>query len=163
MRNLLCCVLLAVLLSITASCGKTVIGNHGGTNTNKYTVSKKVSGDAICRTLRTQIGAPYKYGGKSPRTGFDCSGLVLWAYQQYGIKTPRTAQEQAGYGRSVPKSKLFPGDVVVFKVRGGRYHTGVYVGNNSFIHSPRTGANVQIESLSGTYWKKTYSGARRII
>ncbi|MDR2825533.1 MAG: C40 family peptidase [Deltaproteobacteria bacterium] len=162
MKNLLCCALLVFLLSITASCGKTVIGNHGGTNTNQYAVSKKVSGDAICRTLRTQIGTPYKYGGNSPSTGFDCSGLVRWAYQQYGIKTPRTAQEQAGYGRSVPKSKLYPGDVVVFRVRG-RYHTGVYVGNNNFIHSPRTGANVQVESLNSGYWKKTFSGARRII
>jgi cell wall-associated NlpC family hydrolase len=124
--------------------------------------SAKLSGDAICRTLNTQIGKPYKYGGYSPYTGFDCSGLVLWAYRQYGVQTPRTAREQASYGRSVSKNKLSPGDIVVFMVKGG-YHTGVYVGNNSFIHSPRSGANVRVESLGSSYWSKLYYGARRFI
>jgi cell wall-associated NlpC family hydrolase len=122
----------------------------------------KISGEAICRTLRTQIGVPYKYGGYSPRTGFDCSGLVLWAYRQYGVSTPRTAKEQARYGRGVSKDKLSPGDIVVFHIRGG-YHTGVYMGNNSFVHSPKPGGNVKMESLNSRYWSKVYRGARRFI
>jgi cell wall-associated NlpC family hydrolase len=124
--------------------------------------SAKISGEAICRTLRTQIGVPYKYGGYSPRTGFDCSGLVLWAYRQYGVSTPRTAKEQARYGRGVSKDKLSPGDIVVFHIRGG-YHTGVYMGNNSFVHSPKPGSNVKVESLNNRYWNKVYRGARRFI
>jgi cell wall-associated NlpC family hydrolase len=122
----------------------------------------KISGDAICRTLRTQIGAPYKYGGYSPRTGFDCSGLVLWAYRQHGVSTPRTAKDQARYGRGVSKNKLSPGDILVFHIRGG-YHTGVYMGNNSFVHSPKPGSSVKIESLNSRYWSKVYRGARRFI
>jgi cell wall-associated NlpC family hydrolase len=122
----------------------------------------KISGDAICRTLRSQIGVPYKYGGYSPRTGFDCSGLVLWAYQQYGIKIPRTAKEQSRYGRSVPKNQLAAGDLLVFYIRGN-YHTGVYLGNNSFVHSPKPGSRVKVERLNSRYWNKVYSGARRFI
>lgn len=121
-----------------------------------------VRGDTVCRTVRGQVGTRYKYGGASPKTGFDCSGLLAWAYNQHGVSIPRTAKAQSGAGKSVQRNKLAPGDIVVFKIKSG-YHTGMYTGNNRFIHSPRTGSTVREDQLDNDYWKKAYIGARRVI
>lgn len=121
-----------------------------------------VRGDVVCRTVRGQVGTRYKYGGTSPKTGFDCSGLLVWAYKQHGVSIPRTAKAQSGAGKGVQRSKLAPGDIVVFKIKSG-YHTGMYTGNNRFIHSPSSGSTVREDRLDNSYWKKVYVGARRVI
>ncbi|MDR1125374.1 MAG: C40 family peptidase [Deltaproteobacteria bacterium] len=121
-----------------------------------------VRGDVLCRTARSQVGTRYKYGGSTPKTGFDCSGLLVWAYKQHGLSIPRTAKAQSSAGRSVQRNKLAPGDIVVFRIKSG-YHTGMYTGNNRFIHSPRSGSSVREDQLDSSYWKKAYTGARRLI
>ncbi|WP_065356910.1 C40 family peptidase [Kluyvera georgiana] len=118
--------------------------------------------------LMGQLGKPYRWGGNSPRTGFDCSGLVYYAYKDLvNIRIPRTANEMYHLrdARPVNRSELESGDLVFFRTqgRGTADHVGVYVGNGKFIQSPRTGQDIQITSLSEDYWVRHYVGARRVV
>ncbi len=106
----------------------------------------------------SQLGKPYVWGGASPSTGFDCSGLVMWSFAQIGVSLPHNAAAQYGYGSYVPRSDLQAGDLVFFDGLG---HVGIYVGGNTFIHAPHTGDVVKYSSLTGWY-ASTYVGARRI-
>jgi len=106
----------------------------------------------------SQLGKPYVWGGASPSTGFDCSGLVMWSFAQIGVSLPHNAAAQYGYGSPVSRSDLQPGDLVFFDGLG---HVGIYVGGNTFIHAPHTGDVVKYSSLTGWY-ASTYVGARRI-
>ncbi len=129
------------------------------------TSSKKSStkGYAISKTAQSQIGKYYKFGGASPKTGFDCSGLIMWSYNKHGIKVPRTTKDQARVGKKISSKKVQPGDIVVFKSKytSSGYHTGIYIGNNKFVHSPKTGAKIRIESFN-SYWKPKISSFRRV-
>ncbi|MGL9735918.1 MAG: NlpC/P60 family protein [Symbiopectobacterium sp.] len=118
--------------------------------------------------LMSQIGKPYQWGGNSPYTGFDCSGLVYYAYKDVvKIPIPRTANEMYHLRNAAPinKGELEIGDLVFFRIngRGTADHVGVYLGNGKFIQSPRTGDNIKISKLSEYYWQKHYIGARRVV
>jgi cell wall-associated NlpC family hydrolase len=104
------------------------------------------------------LGIPYRWGGSSPSTGFDCSGFVMYVYAQVGVSLPHNAAMQYGYGRAVSRSELQPGDLVFFNGLG---HDGIYIGGNQFIHSPHTGDVVKISSITGWY-EDTWYGARRL-
>ena len=119
-------------------------------------------------TLMNQIGKPYRWGGTSPRTGFDCSGLVYYAYKDLvKFRIPRTANEMYHLRDAAPieRGELKNGDLVFFRTqgRGTADHVGVYVGNGKFIQSPRSGQEIQITSLSEDYWQRHYVGARRVM
>ncbi len=104
-------------------------------------------------------GKPYLYGGTTP-DGFDCSGLVLYSYKQFGIKVPRNSYKQYQASQPVREHDLKPGDLVFFRTGGGFVsHVGIYIGNNEFVHAPGTGKVVRVESLDDAYYKKTYVGA----
>lgn len=111
------------------------------------------------------LGVKYKYGGESPNTGFDCSGLVSYAAEKsLGLKLPRRSADIARQGVSVKRSELKKGDLVFFNTRGARFsHVGIYLGNHKFVHAPRTGAVVRIEDMNVSYWQKRYNGARRLV
>lgn len=111
-----------------------------------------------------QLGIRYSYGGSSPDTGFDCSGLVAYSAQQsLGLKLPRSASAIAAMGASVDKAQLQPGDLVFFNTLGRRYsHVGIYLGDEKFVHSPSAGGVVRIEKMTMRYWSKRYNGARRL-
>ncbi|WP_241569076.1 C40 family peptidase [Rosenbergiella collisarenosi] len=118
--------------------------------------------------LMNQLGKPYQWGGTSPHTGFDCSGLVYYAYKDLvKFKIPRTANEMYHLRDAAPvkRNSLQKGDLVFFRIhrRGAADHVGVYVGNGKFIQSPRTGKDIQITDLTGEYWQKHYIGARRVM
>lgn len=118
--------------------------------------------------LMRQLGKPYQWGGTSPVTGFDCSGLVWYAYKDLvKIKIPRTANEMYHLHDAAPvkRAELEKGDLVFFRIsrRATADHVGVYVGNNRFIQSPRTGKDIQISQLSEDYWQRHYVGARRVM
>ncbi|MCU6666242.1 Murein DD-endopeptidase MepH precursor [compost metagenome] len=118
--------------------------------------------------LMGQIGKPYRWGGSSPRTGFDCSGLVYYAYKDLvKFRIPRTANEMYHLRDASPvtRGELESGDLVFFRTqgRGTADHVGVYVGNGKFIQSPRSGQDIQITSLSEDYWQRHYVGARRVM
>jgi cell wall-associated NlpC family hydrolase len=103
------------------------------------------------------LGTPYVYGGASPG-GFDCSGFVMYVFNQIGVSLPHNAAAQYGYGMPVSRDQLQAGDLVFFNGLG---HVGIYIGGGQFIHSPHTGDVVKISSLTGWY-SSTYVGARRL-
>jgi cell wall-associated NlpC family hydrolase len=103
------------------------------------------------------LGVPYRWGGASP-SGFDCSGLVMYAYAQVGVSLPHSSYAQYGMGTAVPRNALQPGDLVFFDGLG---HVGLYIGGNQMIHAPHTGDVVKISALTGWY-ASTYVGARRV-
>ncbi|MGS0742729.1 C40 family peptidase [Glaciimonas sp. GG7] len=110
------------------------------------------------------IGIRYKYGGDTPQTGLDCSGLVRYVFKEaLGVDLPRTSAELSREGEKVSQQDLKPGDLVFYNtLRRSFSHVGIYLGNNKFIHAPRTGASVRIESMDLSYWKNRFNGARRI-
>ena len=107
----------------------------------------------------SQLGTPYVWGGASPG-GFDCSGLVMWAYAQVGVSLPHSSYAQYGYGVPVSRDQLQAGDLVFFDGLG---HVGIYIGGDQFVHAPHTGDVVKISSLSESWYASTYVGARRIL
>jgi cell wall-associated NlpC family hydrolase len=111
------------------------------------------------------IGVPYRWGGTSPITGMDCSGLVQLVFRNaVGIDLPRTALEQAGQGSRVSVRELKPGDLVFFNTIGANIsHVGIYVGNGKFLHAPATGKLVRIDKLYTRFWATRYVTARRMI
>ena len=110
------------------------------------------------------LGVPYRRGGNSAETGFDCSGLVRAIYgQTIGLVLPRRAEEQAEASETIEKKDLKPGDLVFFNTMRRTFsHVGVYIGEGKFIHAPRTGANVRVENMQTSYWKTRFDGARRV-
>ena len=103
------------------------------------------------------LGVPYVWGGASP-SGFDCSGLTMYAYAKVGVYLPHNAAMQYGMGTPVSRSQLAPGDLVFFS---GLSHVGMYIGGGRFVHAPHTGDVVKISSLSEDWYAATYVGARR--
>lgn len=142
--------------------------NNGNNKTSQATMTTKQSQDAITNMLLQSVslmGIAYKWGGNTPDTGMDCSGFVRYVFKKsLGINLPRTAAEMAKVGKRVNINELQPGDLIFFKTMGGSRisHIGMYLGNNKFIQSPRTGENIQITDLSG-YWVKHYVGAKRVV
>jgi cell wall-associated NlpC family hydrolase len=110
------------------------------------------------------LGLPYKRGGNTFDTGFDCSGFVKALYEQsLGKILPRSAAEQAAQTTKIDKEELQPGDLVFFNTLKRAFsHVGIYVGEGKFIHSPKPGAQVRIEDMNVRYWSNRYNGARRV-
>lgn len=122
----------------------------------------RASGQSVVKTARSAIGTPYVPGGRNPG-GFDCSGLVQWAYQSVGVKLPRTAREQSSIGQRIMRVEdMRAGDIVAFRHPRRGYHTGIYVGDGKFVHSPRRRSSVKISSLDDPYFNNTFLGARRV-
>lgn len=127
----------------------------------RYTNSAQ---DLVLKGLEL-VGINYRRGGTNPDSGLDCSGFVQVVFRDsIGKLLPRTAKEQSEVGNVVDKDELKPGDLVFFNtMRRAFSHVGIYLGDNRFMHSPRTGAEVRVEDMSQSYWVKRYNGARRIV
>jgi cell wall-associated NlpC family hydrolase len=110
------------------------------------------------------LGVPYRRGGNTESTGFDCSGFVRHLYEKsVGRLLPRRAEEQARATQVINKEELKPGDLVFFNtMRRAFSHVGIYVGDGQFIHSPRAGQSVRVEDMRSAYWQKRFNGARRV-
>lgn len=130
---------------------------------SKPDANAKTSNPFVSEAL-SHVGIRYRFGGKSPDTGFDCSGLVAYsAERSLGLKLPSNAADIASNGVSINKNELQAGDLVFFNTMGRRYsHVGIYMGNNRFVHSPSAGGAVRIENIEMKYWAKRYNGARRL-
>lgn len=111
------------------------------------------------------LGVPYRRGGNSAETGFDCSGFVRAMYEStVGLVLPRLAKEQAAATEKIDKKDLQPGDLVFFNtMRHAFSHVGIYVGDGKFIHAPKPGAQVRVEDMGVAYWKRRFDGARRVL
>jgi len=110
------------------------------------------------------LGTRYRYGGRSPETGFDCSGLIAHVFEQsWGVTLPRTAAEQSRVGKPVKRRDLIPGVLVFYNTRNRPYsHVGMYIGNGRFVHAPKPGARVRVERVDTSYWSARFNGARRL-
>lgn len=119
--------------------------------------------ERLVDTARRFIGTPYRWGGDSIEEGFDCSGLTMTVYRLNGLDLPRNAYGQYHAGAVVSRNRLRPGDLVFFATgRTSRIsHVGIYSGKNQFIHAPGRGKRIRTASLSNTYFKQRYKGARR--
>lgn len=119
-------------------------------------------GANILKTAKSQLGKKYCFGGISPKTGFDCSGLAWWSHKRNNINIPRMSSDQYRSGKKVSRNNLMPGDLLYFETyKKGASHVGVYDGKGGFIHSPNSKKRVQRTSLNNSYYKKRYLGARR--
>lgn len=120
--------------------------------------------DLILKGLEL-TGIKYRRGGTDPDSGLDCSGFVQLVFKDaVGLLLPRTAKEQSQIGDVIDKRELKPGDLVFFNtMRRAFSHVGIYLGDNRFMHAPRTGAEVRVEDMSQSYWVKRYNGARRVV
>lgn len=111
------------------------------------------------------LGTPYRFGGLSPRTGFDCSGLVAYVYREgAGLALPRNTFDLSRLGEPVERGALRPGDLVFYNTQRRDYsHVGIYLGEDRFVHAPTSGGEVRVENLRADYWVRRYNGARRVI
>jgi cell wall-associated NlpC family hydrolase len=117
-------------------------------------------GERAARIALNAVGVPYQWGGASPASGFDCSGLVYWAYRHLGVELPHSSYALYDRGRRVARSQLKAGDLLFFFGVG---HVGLYLGNGRMVHAPRSGRTVEVVSLSGSYFGDQLIGARRVV
>ena len=132
-------------------------GSSDGSSTPSAPAPPPSSHSNVVSIALQYLGVPYVWGGASP-SGFDCSGLTMYAYAKVGVYLPHNAAMQYGMGTPVSRSQLAPGDLVFFN---GLSHVGMYIGGGRFVHAPHTGDVVKISSLSEYWYSATYVGARR--
>ena len=110
------------------------------------------------------VDVPYRFGGNTPKGGFDCSGLIVYVYNKAaGIKLPRTIQQMSNQGRSIDGQAPAPGDLVFFNTTGEKYsHAGIYVGHGRFVHAPSAGGTVRLDYITSPYWAAKFTEARRL-
>jgi cell wall-associated NlpC family hydrolase len=120
--------------------------------------------DVLIRAIGL-VGVPYRWGGNTPESGFDCSGLVNFVFRDMGrINLPRTAHDIAALPiPAVHDNRLAPGDLLFFGEASVVNHVGIYVGQGRFVHAPNSGGTVRMDDLNGYYWREHYLGARRVL
>ena len=108
------------------------------------------------------VGTPYRYGGNTPDSGFDCSGLIGYVYRnQVGTPPPRTVAQLNTWGYPIDGSELRAGDLVVFGTGRQPSHAGIYVGEGRFVHAPSTGGTVRMDHLQSRHWARQNAAFRR--
>jgi cell wall-associated NlpC family hydrolase len=120
--------------------------------------NEPTTGERAARIALKAVGVPYRWGGESPESGFDCSGLVRWAYGRIGIDLPHSSYALYGEGRRVAESRLESGDVLFFEGLG---HVGLYLGRGRMVHAPQSGRSVEVVRLGGLGYGGRLIGARR--
>ena len=130
----------------------------------KFKEDTSVGTEGISIAAMGLVGVPYRFGGNTPAGGFDCSGLIVYVYNNAaGIKLPRTVQEMSRAGQTIRNDAPAPGDLVFFNTTGERYsHAGIYVGHGRFVHAPSKGGTVRLDQMTSPYWAARYTEARRI-
>jgi cell wall-associated NlpC family hydrolase len=120
------------------------------------------SSDRAASVAANMVGKRYRFGGESPSTGFDCSGLVQFSYRQAGLAVPRSTEQQLRHSKAVKRASLRRGDLVFFDQEGKKHsHVGIYLGDGRFVHAPSSGKQVRIDRLDSRYWQAHLSAVRR--
>lgn len=149
--------LVAVMLSGCGLLGKSHL------ETSNRGPARGSSNHAVVQSVRSVLGTPYKWGGETPREGFDCSGLMYWAFMRHGVKVPRVSWQQVNAGHKISRNDIRAGDMVFFDTGQKRgFHVGLATGNGTFLHSPKSGSHVAESNLSGSYWYRKFLTARRV-
>jgi cell wall-associated NlpC family hydrolase len=166
-------VLALAIAASTAAVGAVVVAHHPqGANAEPVRATavdlpprpvvrmpKPTKGERAARIALRALGIPYRWGGESPASGFDCSGLVRWAYLGVGVDLPHSSYALYGEGRRVPRARMAAGDVLFFEGLG---HVGLYLGKGRMVHAPQTGRNVEIVRLARSNYGRRLIGARRV-
>jgi cell wall-associated NlpC family hydrolase len=131
---------------------------------SQYTSKAQVAAQAAITQALDMLGIRYRWGGTSAQNGYDCSGFVVDVFREsVGLVLPRTAFEIAQRGLPVARQDLKPGDLVFFNTMKRAFsHVGIYIGDNKFVHAPRTGAQIRVDDLNQSYWTQHYEAARRV-
>jgi cell wall-associated NlpC family hydrolase len=129
-------------------------------NPRRYVAKRKPTlGERAATIAVRAVGVPYRWGGASPASGFDCSGLVYWAYGRIGVDLPHSSYALYDRGRRVARSRMRPGDVLFFSGLG---HVGLYLGGGRMVHAPQSGRRVEIVPLAGSNYGHRLVAARRV-
>jgi cell wall-associated NlpC family hydrolase len=129
-------------------------------NPQRYVAKRKPTlGERAATIAVKAVGVPYRWGGASPTSGFDCSGLVYWAYGRLGIHLPHSSYALYDLGRRVARSRIRPGDLLFFSGLG---HMGMYLGRDRMVHAPQSGRRVEIVTLAGSHYGDRLVAARRV-
>lgn len=131
----------------------------------QVTPDNPAAANAVTLRALSLVGTPYRYGGNTPDSGFDCSGLVNYVYRDMlDLRLPRSSRELAAVqGPRLAPERLASGDLVFFADGGSVTHVGIYVGEGRFVHAPSSGGTVRLDRLDGYYWRDHYSGAKRVL
>ena len=163
-------VFIAVLIVLLSGCASIKSSYFSENVTRSVTLpdfSKDTSAglEDISVTAISLIGTPYRWGGNTPQSGFDCSGLIAYVAQvTRKKKLPRTTDDLGKYGGSLGLQTPAPGDLVFFNTSGDSHsHVGIYVGQGRFVHAPSSGGTVRIDEIKNAYWAPRYTEARRIV
>ncbi|MFA7665563.1 MAG: C40 family peptidase [Burkholderiaceae bacterium] len=142
----------------------TKVTGHLAHSTRSGEARPGLATEVVLRSL-SMLGIDYKWGGNTPETGLDCSGLVRYVYHELLDRTlPRRSVEISREGESVSRQSLQPGDLVFFNtLRRAFSHVGIYIGNNQFVHAPSKGKQVRVSSLDNRYWSTRFNGGRRLL
>ena len=157
--------LAALLLPGCATPPRTIVAPSGKVALSQRAFDEIASARSRELALRalSHVGVPYRSGGSSPDSGFDCSGLVHYVYRASGLVLPRNTEALSAVGAAVAADQLEPGDLVFFDTLRRPYsHVGIYLGDQRFIHAPTTGGFVELVDLRHPYWQSRFNGARRI-
>jgi cell wall-associated NlpC family hydrolase len=162
---------LACAALLLASCGgggklvRSAPAGHDPRDWPQVVPADPAAANAVTIRALGLVGTPYRYGGNSPESGFDCSGLVTYVFRDVlDIRLPRTSRELAKVqGPKIAPKKLAAGDLVFFGSKGEVGHVGIYVGEGRFVHAPSTGGTVRLDYLDGPYWRDHYTGAKRVL
>lgn len=158
--------LLTVLL-LSACSTKGPVDQQAATSYQQPSTAFNPAADEVLLRAIGLVGTPYVWGGNTPSSGFDCSGLIGFVYQDVaGIRLPRTTQQMLHMpGQQVSRNQLQSGDIIFFATAGrGRVsHAGIYVGEGRFVHAPSNGGTVRLDSVNAAYWNKAYLQAKRVL
>jgi peptidoglycan DL-endopeptidase CwlO len=151
----LCACVFACACAFSQDDARAAVDRHG----ENSPVPKLTIGDRAAALAVREVGVPYRWGGSSPAGGFDCSGLVYWAYGRLGIALPHSSYALYDEGRRVSRSRMKPGDLLFFSGLG---HVGIYIGRGRMVHAPHTGTRVQIVKLGRSSYGSAILGVRRV-
>lgn len=158
---------LLTVLFLSACSTKGPVDQQAATSYQQPSTAFNPAADEVLLRAIGLVGTPYVWGGNTPSSGFDCSGLIGFVYQEVaGIRLPRTTQQMLHMpGQQIARNQLQSGDIIFFATAGrGRVsHAGIYVGEGRFVHAPSNGGTVRLDSVNAAYWNKAYLQAKRVL